>query len=299
MTSLINFNPLLTTTASGSFNVATTGYIQGTALDSPNARFNLAGGILASTETYPAWGGVGISETILSGISGNPGAETGFDSSLGVSVTRATSVGSATSGQQAAGLLTGFSVFDQNHAAINWPQSPVPVSGSGGLVNFYRLGSGARVAVAIDPTLAANLEGYLTASLVSWDFVNQRLVPYNAAWAANTITAATWASSQITFTTTSAHGLGVGVDITITGVSPSGYNGTYTTLTGTTGSTIVVANSTNPGSYVSGGVLAAGGGALPAKVLDVNIGNSMTVVWDAVNNVATWNRSGSTAIILI
>ena len=301
MTSNINFNPMVTTNASGSFNIQTEGYIQGTALDHPSVRFYLSGGILATSETYPMWGGVGISEIVPSGITGNPLAETGFTTSLGTQIVRATSVASPTSGQQAGGIMTGISVFDQNNAAINWPQSPVPTAQSGMMVNFYRFGSGARIAVAIDPVLA-DIEGYGINSLVSWDFVNQRLIPYQAAYAADAITAATWASTnggEITFTTTTAHGLGVGVDITISGVNPSGYNGSYTTLTGTTGSTIVVANTTNPGAYVSGGTLDAGGGAVPLKILDINIGNSMTVAWDPVNNVATWNRSGSTAIVLL
>ena len=73
MVSSVNFNPMITTTASGSFNVSTEGYVQGTSLDSPNARFNLAGGILAASETLPMWGGIGVSETISAGITGNPG----------------------------------------------------------------------------------------------------------------------------------------------------------------------------------------------------------------------------------
>lgn len=39
--------------------------------------------------------------------------------------------------------------------------------------------------------------------------------------------------------------------------------------------------------------------ALPVKIVDIAIGNSKTVVWDAVNNVATFNTAGSVAIIEI
>ena len=35
------------------------------------------------------------------------------------------------------------------------------------------------------------------------------------------------------------------------------------------------------------------------KVLSVEVGNSMTVSYDPVTGFATWNRSGTTAIILI
>ncbi|HEY7414008.1 MAG TPA: hypothetical protein VH593_02355, partial [Ktedonobacteraceae bacterium] len=47
----------------------------------------------------------------------------------------------------------------------------------GGLVNFYRLGSGARVALAIDPTLIT-LEGGLITAQVSWDFTNQKIIAF-------------------------------------------------------------------------------------------------------------------------
>jgi hypothetical protein len=40
-------------------------------------------------------------------------------------------------------------------------------------------------------------------------------------------------------------------------------------------------------------------GALPCKVLRVQSGNSKTVVWDPVNNVANWNNSGTAALIQI
>jgi len=39
--------------------------------------------------------------------------------------------------------------------------------------------------------------------------------------------------------------------------------------------------------------------ALPVKILDIQIGNSKTVVYDSVNNVATFNNAGSVAIIEI
>ena len=55
----------------------------------------------------------------------------------------------------------------------------------------------------------------------------------------------------------------------------------------------------DPGAYVGGGQVDAGGGALNVKVLDIQVGNSMTVNYDPVTGFATWNRNGSTAIILI
>jgi hypothetical protein len=162
MTAQFSINPNATTNAAGSFNVQSRGLIVGTAYPDPSTRFALSGGILATTETLPMFGGVGIGENI-------PGAGAKpTDSSLGGTIVR------ATGGTN----LTGFSVFDQNYSAINAPESPVPQTLSGGLVNFYRLGSGARVALAIDPSLAS-LEGGLITQQVSWDFTNQRVIAFD------------------------------------------------------------------------------------------------------------------------
>src|SRR6185369_8145666 len=56
------------------------------------------------------------------------------------------------------------------------------------------------------------------------------------------ITAASWASTsggQVTYTTTTPHGLGVGVGFVIGGMTPTGYNGAFVTIAGTAGSTLV------------------------------------------------------------
>lgn len=211
MVATVGFNPSITTNASGSFNIQTTGYIQGTALNDPAIRNELAGGILATSETTPMWGGVAIMENIPAGITAGVIPETGTANELGGSIQRA----------DTNAHLTGFSVFDQDHAMINFPQSPVPTALSGMLVNFYRLGSLARIAVAIDPALVT-LEGGLITQQVSWDFTNQKIIAFD------------------------------------------------------------------------GGI-----GALNVKILDVQVANSMTVDWDSVNKFATWNREGSTAIILL
>ena len=153
----ISLNPSLTTTAAGSFNVQSLGYIQGIALDDPAVRNELAGGVLAVAESLPMWGGVGIRE-----FTGD------------VSESRGNSVRRATSNAE----LTGFSVFNQNHSAINTPQSPVPLVPGGMGVNFYRFGSGARIPLKIDPALVS-LEGGLITQQVSWDFTNQMIIAYD------------------------------------------------------------------------------------------------------------------------
>lgn len=293
MSAQIAFNPLVTTNAAGSFNVQSDGYIQGQAMDDPSARFRLAGGILASTETIPMWGGVGISET-TSPYSG--GSKNGV---LGGSITRAAQI--AVAGTPADGDLTGFSVFDQDHSMINTPQSPVPLAASGMSVNFYRFGSNARIALAIDPALV-DLEGHVITQLVSWDFALQRLIPGVAAYPANVFSAETRALVGgiyvATATTTTPHGIGVGDDFTVSGVTPDAYNGTFTAIAGTTGSTLKYNLGTvDPGATTVQGQLNAGGGYVPVKILNVQIGNSMVVSYDPATGFATWNRSGSTALV--
>lgn len=289
MVATIATNPYATTVAAGSFQVDSVGYIQGTALDQPAIRNSLAGGVLSSAETISMWGGVGISEAVP-GSAGTPAEP------LGSTISRATT---QTAG--AAGQLTGFSVFDQNYAGVNTPQSPVPLIPSYGPVHFYRLGSGARIALKCDPGLVS-LEGGVITQQVSWDYIAQELVPYVAAYPDNTLIVLSWASTnggQATGSTTTSHGVGVGDVFTITGSVPTGYNGTFTAITGTTGNVLVWALATNPGAATTLGKLNAGGGALPVKVIDVQVGNSMTVSYDPVTGLATWNRSGACAVCLI
>jgi hypothetical protein len=154
MTAQVSFNPLLTTNALGSFSVKSEGYVQGTALDDPAIRNSLAGGVVANSETYPMWGGIAISEDI-------PTATTG---TLGGLISRATALAN----------ITGFTVFNQAHAGLTSPQSPVPLYPSGASINFFRLGSGARIALQILAALVS-LEGGLITQQVSWDYANEQI----------------------------------------------------------------------------------------------------------------------------
>lgn len=295
MTANLSFNPNLTTTAAGTFNISSVGLVQGTAYPDPATRFALSGGILDTTETLPMWGGVGVYEKVP-GVAGGPG------SVLGGVIGRATLL----TGSKA---LTAFSVFDQAYGMINSPQSPVPLAGSGSQVMYYRLGSSARIAVACDPVLVS-LEGGLVTQQVSWDFVNQRLVPYTPAYSTVTITGATWASTaggQATFTVSTdlTAVLVAGDDINVVGVvstggSGLGYNGSFTVVSVTSTTVVVVyALAGSPGTYSSGGTIVAGGGALNVEILDVSIGNSQVVTYTAATGFATWNYSGSAAVILV
>ncbi len=158
----VPFNPAATTNLAGLFSVQAAGLFQGVFLDDPAVRYQMNGGVLASTESLPMWGGVGIYEDIPVG---------GFNA-LGSTVGRAADFAH----------LTGFSVFNQEGGWINSPQSPVPVGLLGGQVNFFRFGSNAKIVVACDPALAS-LDAGLITQQVSWDYTNQKLIAYDSAHA--------------------------------------------------------------------------------------------------------------------
>ena len=253
-------------------------------------------------EAFTKWLCVGISEAISSGVGSGTIPETGTQTVLGNTITRATTL---TNG---AGVLTGFSVFDQNYSAVNSPESPVPLSAPSMQVNFYRLGSRARIAVAMAPGLV-DLKGDVITTQVSWDFTAQQLIPYAATYAADTITGAVWASTsggQVTFTVSTdlTADISAGDVIEVTGVISTAaagvYNGQFVVVS-ITSTTIVVVYlaAASPGTYSSGGSVSAGGGALPCKIIDMNIGNSMVVEYNPTTGFATWNRQGDVAIILI
>jgi len=290
MTAPVPFNPIATTNAGGTFTIQSEGDIQGMTQDDPAVRFSLKGGYLAATEMLPMWGGVLIYEDIP-----NPSFNAGPNAALGSAVGRATSLVGGSF------VASAISTFNQAHAMISSPQSPVPLAGSGMSVHYHRFGSGARIAVAIDPSLVS-LEGGLVGQQVSWDFNLQRLVPYVAAYPANALTALSWGTvngGQATGSTTSPHGLAPGADFTISGVTPTGYNGAFTALAGTTGSTLVWSLPVNPGAETVLGTLVAGGGALPCRINRISTGNSMIVVYNALTGAASWNYSGATAVIQI
>jgi hypothetical protein len=60
-------------------------------------------------------------------------------------------------------------------------------------------------------------------------------------------------TTNITMTTSANHNFSVGQNVVISGVTPSGYNGTWVTQTGTTGTTLVVNIGSNPGAITVGG----------------------------------------------
>lgn len=293
MTALNGF-PTQTTAGQGLFNGASSvGLIQGQAFPDPATRYALRSGIVSTNETVPMWGGIGVYANI------SPISTTGPSQVLGQVLGRATSM----TGTSA---LVGFSTFDQAYNMVNDPQSPVPTAGSGQSINYYPLGSRVRLAVACAPSLV-NLRGGLINQQVSWDFTTQQLIPFSGAYPATTITNAVWAATsggQVTFTvgTDLTSFINAGDAIEVSGVvnsggsSTSAFNGQWFVVS-ITATTIVVSApaASSIGTYVSGGTVLAGGGALPVTVLDVQATGCMTV--SSTGGLYTYNYNGACAVI--
>jgi hypothetical protein len=217
----INLNPIQTTNAGGTFTITLDGLVQGMAMDDPSSRNWLTGGILAPTETLPMFGGIPITE-VFPPVAGAAGY---MDPSLQTLVRRATA-GFASPG--VAGMMTGVSVFNQNFAAINTPQSPVPMIDLGMSVHLYRFGTNARIAMAMDPAMAPTGQPIWpigAALALLWDTTNQRVTQ-------------TAGAGNIAFPPT-------------------------------------------------------------VKLVDYNVGNSMTVVYNVATGFAVWNRTGNAVVLQI
>lgn len=305
MVSTVSVNPILTGNAPGTFKKLSDGFIQGMAMDDPATRNALAGGVLSVLETLPMWGGVGITELIAQVLSQTTHSET-----LGNDIRRATGIATALP-------LTGFSVLDQNHSAIITQNSQVPLVLSGMTMNFYRLGSGARVPVKCSTGLVSAARGGAVSQQVSWDFTAQQLVPFSAAYAQGVVSGAVWSNTaggqvQFTINVDLTAAVNAGDVINVSGVVNTGgastgaFNGTWVVVSvdDATHVTVAAPASATIGTFASNGVLAAGGGALPVRLIAVRADNCMTVNYSNPNQspnpgtgFATWNYDGACALI--
>lgn len=295
-------NPYLMSDAAGTFNVTSDGYVQGMSMDQPATRNSLAGGVLSPNATVPMWGGCAITEVTA------PTAN--FDLSMGGTVIQATTypiVFGSSAISPTAGQITGFSVFDQNYAAINSPASGVPLVYSGGLVNFYRFGSGARIKVAMDPSLVS-LEGGIITQSVEWNFVDQTLQAYNASSNPG-VTSITWSAANggqgaVVMAAALVPTPQVGDQMVFSGATNTGnaaVNGVPFYVNGVTDSqhfTIAMpGTSANYGTIAGTILLARPSGILPVTILKVQLNNSMVVNYNPATLTANWNRNGSVALI--
>jgi len=105
-------------------------------------------------------------------------------------------------------------------------------------------------------------------------------------------------TTNISITVGSTHGIQVGQLVTIAGVTPSGYNGTWTAQSGTTGTTLVVNIGSNPGDITVAGTVTQ---SAQLSVQASNINNVPLVVYALASqaaNLQEWRTpSGSQARI--
>lgn len=280
--------PSYTTSGQGLFNGASsTGLIQGQAFPDPSTRNALRAGIVSQNETVPMWGGIGVYADI------SPISTNGPKGVMGQVVGRATALTGSTG-------LVGFTVSDQGYNMISDPNNTVPTAGSGQSINYYALGSRARIAVACDPALIS-LRGGNVNQQVSWDFVNQILVPYLGTL---TISSGTYNNTTgvVTLTLSASATFSAGDAIIVSSLTGTGayasLNGTFTALT-VSGTTVTYQATAGVGaSTITGGSLTLGSGAssaLPVSVLDVQPTGNMLVT--TTGGLYNWTFNGSAAII--
>lgn len=156
----VSFNLAATTSPQDSFLLQTSGFIQGLMMDDPVAYQQIRQGTIASTVTGSMYAGMAITQDIpaINGEQVAPG--------LVLATTVAT--------------LTGFTVGNRFYNGVVTPGSNVPFAAAGNSISFAALGSGARIAVQCDPTLANSLSGGAVNQQVAWDFTNQKLVAYTS-----------------------------------------------------------------------------------------------------------------------
>lgn len=99
------------------------------------------------------------------------------------------------------------------------------------------------------------LQNYGVYTSVMKDVLPLIEAPSYSKWATNAITNGSWTTGVVTLTTTTAHGVAPGQYFQITGIGPATYNGRFRALQGSTGTALLYALASDPGSYVSGGTL--------------------------------------------
>ena len=115
----------------------------------------LASGVVAASVSQPVWGGMAITEAVPTVGEGNLGNNLSIASS--------------------AGNLTGFSVFTQGYNMILVPGNSVQTAQAGMTLPFFRLGSGARIKVAVAASEVSSIEGGNVNQTLYWDPALQQL----------------------------------------------------------------------------------------------------------------------------
>lgn len=196
MTASVSINPAIQSNFAGTFFVTSDGFTQGDDLSDPHIRNFLRPGFVDPTASNPMWGGLAISETLSPGITAGTIPMTGESSQLGSLLDPATNI---TAGS--AGCLTGFTVFRQSTAMIQSAQSRVPLAAAGMAINFYRVGTKARVVVqALLAAAQAWAVGVSDPATIYWDPTNLRVTNSSGGGAIGPLPGITLAEPPANFT---------------------------------------------------------------------------------------------------
>lgn len=115
-------------------------------------------------------------------------------------------------------------------------------------------GQNASYIFANNISVSAGQCGYLNTGTINVQFNNNydygSIIGLQAApvTQSRTINSASWSASVATYGTTAAHGFAVGDKVTITGMTPAGYNGVYYLASVPTSTTFTVAMTADPGA---------------------------------------------------
>lgn len=286
--------PAATTNANaGTFaDPSSGGLVQGQDYSDPSVDFRLRGGLLNSAETLPMWGGVALYQWVPGVTAGQP------IRALGPTVGRATTVTGSTK------PIAGFSVFRGNYAWVNEPGSTAPQAAAGQSVNYYPLGSLARIVLACDPALV-DLVGAVTNAALAWDFTNQLLIPFLS----STISSGTYNSTTgvVVLTFAAAQALSPGDTVTLSSLTGTG---AYASLDGAwqvtavSGVTVTLqATAALGAAAITGGTMATGTSLAtlqtPFNVLEVQNTNAVTVGYNATSGLTNYNFGPGNACALV
>ena len=146
-------NVYSTTVSANSFLLNSDGYTGGTLVGKYPDRYQVEGGVVASTQTTPVYGGLPLSLAVVA-----PTAR--GSSGLGQLATLAAS----------AANIDGWCVFTQASAGVITPYSSAPLYYANNSVNFVRIGSGAWVVLPLNPAAVNTIAGQGSNFPIYWNF---------------------------------------------------------------------------------------------------------------------------------
>ena len=106
-----------------------------------------------------------------------------------------------------------------------------------------------------------------------------------------------YSSPNVTLTTGATHYLVPGQSVTISNAIPTGYNGTWTTQAGTTGTTVVLNIGSNPGAITSAGAMVSSPGTV-APYDPVNCGIPVTAGTSYQFSIYSWAKTTARSVTI-